>query len=398
MTRNVDSSGDAGVLTRTARTRVRTLERGLKTRTERPKQAKSSASRRTGRSRRRGARTGILLHPQALGAGALVLLMLIAGGLWWWLSTRNYESTDDAFIDAHMVRIAPQIAGRVTQVPVGDNQLVHRGDFLLEIDQAEAQSRVNQIQAQLAAARSQLAQDRAKIVQAQASHQQALAAARAAEAEAEAAGTDLARYQRLEKLNPQAVARQRLDQAQAQARNTAAQYQAAVQQARSVAAGIPAANAQLKSAQDHINALQAQVSEAQTNLNYTRIDAPITGHIAQRNVAVGSYLSAGQQVMALVPLTMWVTANFKETQLDGMKPGQPADVTIDACPGADIKGHVDSIQTGAGQAFEILPPENATGNFVKVVQRVPVKIDLDRLPADCPLGPGMSAQVSVKVR
>ena len=138
--------------------------------------------------------------------------------------------------------------------------------------------------------------------------------------------------------------------------------------------------------------------QARLNLGYAHIVAPVDGHVVQRTVALGNYVTPGQQLMAIVPLQVWVTANFKETQLAHMRAGQPVTVDVDACPDADLRGHVDSIQRGAGQAFGILPPENATGNFVKVVQRVPVKIVLDRLPHNCPLGPGMSVMPSVKVR
>ncbi len=143
--------------------------------------------------------------------------------------------------------------------------------------------------------------------------------------------------------------------------------------------------------------LDAQIATARLNLGYAHIIAPVDGRIAQRSVAPGNYVSPGQDLMALVPRRVWVTANFKETQLALMRPGQHVAVTIDSC-GADIPGHVDSIQAGAGQAFGILPPENATGNYVKVVQRVPVKIMLDQMPKDCVLGPGMSVEPRVTVR
>jgi membrane fusion protein (multidrug efflux system) len=133
-------------------------------------------------------------------------------------------------------------------------------------------------------------------------------------------------------------------------------------------------------------------------LSYTRLVAPIDGTVTKLNIATGSYVQPGQEVMAIVPHTLWVTANFKETQLAYMRPGQPVTFKIAACGGEKLSGHVDSIQRGAGQAFQLLPPENATGNFVKVVQRVPVKIVFDTAPQHCVLGPGMSVTPRVKVR
>jgi membrane fusion protein (multidrug efflux system) len=147
-----------------------------------------------------------------------------------------------------------------------------------------------------------------------------------------------------------------------------------------------------------VRAAAAQLNEASINAGYAQIIAPVRGHVAQKTVAVGNYVQPGTQLLAIVPLDIWVTANFKETQLALMRVGQRVDIHVDACPKDHIRGHVDSIQRGAGQAFGILPPENATGNYVKVVQRVPVKILFDDHPADCPLGPGMSVEPRVRVR
>ena len=303
-----------------------------------------------------------------IGIGIVVLLLLI-GGLIWWLIARNYEGTDDAFIDTHMVRLAPQIAGQVTAVTVQDNQLVHQGDLLVAIDSADAKARLDQIQAQKAQAQTSLAQ--------------AQAAEAGAAAQADNANRDLARYRSLQQTAPAAVAQQQIDQAVAAARNANAQ--------------LAQSKAQIEGARAQIKSLDAQTAAAQLNLGYTRIVAPITGHIAQKTVAPGNYVTPGQQLFAIVPLQLWVTANFKETQLELVRVGQHVDIAVDAC-GLTVPGHIDSIQRGAGQAFGILPPENATGNYVKVVQRVPVKIVLDQVPKDCVLGPGMSVTPSVKVR
>jgi membrane fusion protein (multidrug efflux system) len=304
-----------------------------------------------------------------IGAGILVLILLIAAFIWWRIA-RQYEKTDDAFIDAHIVHVAPQIAGRITAVLVDDNQTVTAGQPLAEIDSDEAQARLSQIQAQLA--------------QAQTQYEQASALERGAAAQAENAEREYGRYRNLKKSAPAAVAQQQIDQAAAVARNATAQHEAAT--------------AQVAGALAQIKVYRAQIAAADLTLKYTHVVAPEAGHIAQRSVAVGNYVSPGQDMMTIVPSQLWVTANFKETQLARMRVGQSATVTVDACGKTDVPGHVDSIQRGAGQAFGILPPENATGNFVKVVQRVPVKIVLDQVPANCTLGPGMSVEPRVKVR
>lgn len=303
----------------------------------------------------------------AVGVGIVVVAM---AALIWWLVARRYEETDDAFIDTHIVHVSPQIAGQIIRVAVDDNELVHKGQLLALIDPRDETTRLNQATAQLAAAEAQVAQ--------------AKASALGAEAQAQSAREDLARYNLLKRTAPTAVAQQQIDQATATERNTIAQENAAL--------------AQVKGAMAQIKVYRAEIATAQLNLGYTRILASIDGHVAQRTVAVGNYVTPGQELMAIVPLHLWVTANFKETQLALMHVGQPVTVSVDACSGREIRGHVDSIQHGAGQAFDILPPENAAGNFVKVVQRVPVKIVLDRVPKSCVLGPGMSVEPSVKVR
>jgi len=327
-----------------------------------------------------------------------VLVLAAVGGLIFWLIARNYESTDDAFIDTHIVRLAPQVSGRVTQVLVGDNQAVNAGQPLIAIDSADLETRVAQAKAQEAQAEAQVDNARVQIAVNEAAYQQALAEVDAASAPAQNAAQDLARYRRLRALNPAAVDQQQLDQLESQARQTGAQYDAAVRAARAKAEQVRASRTQVTSGEDQERAAQSQLNEANINFGYARIAAPLAGHVAQKTVAVGNYVEPGTQLMAIVPLKIWVTANFKETQLDLMRAGQKVTIKVDACPQDKIKGHVDSIQRGAGQAFSILPPENATGNYVKVVQRVPVKIIIDDPPNNCWLGPGMSVEPTVKVR
>jgi membrane fusion protein (multidrug efflux system) len=350
-------------------------------------------------------------HPVGVLIGIVVLVVLIILAVLFFLNARHFESTDDAFIDTHLVRIAPRISGRVARVLVDDNQFVRAGQDLVELDPRDQQASLNkalatraQAEAQIAQAQAQLLQIAAQIQVGEANVRQTSATAQSSEAQAAFAASDLARYRALKAVNPTAVAQQQLDQATSQARSTAAQRDAALRQVQSAQAQVratatqrAAARAQIAAGEAQVQSADAQIDSARLDLGYTTIHAPEDGSIAQRSVAVGTYLNAGAQVMALVPTRISVTANFKETQLAHMRPGQPATVHIDACPSADIHGHVDSIQRGSGQSFSVLPPENATGNFVKVVQRVPVKIILDDVPKDCPLGPGLSVEPSVRV-
>ena len=341
---------------------------------------------------------GLLQRPILLISAGVLLVVVLLAALIWWLNARNYESTDDAFIDTHIIRLAPQISGRVSQVLVTDNALVKAGQPLVIIDSADYATRVAQAQAQRAQAQAQVDNALAQIQVDEASYLQARADVASAQAQATKAAQDLARYQPLRGLNAAAVSGQQLDQAESNARQTAAQRDSAQKAALAKAAQITAARTQVSAGEDQVKAADAQLNEAGINLGYARLTAPEAGHVAQKSVALGNYLQAGTEVMAIVPLKLWVTANFKETQLDHMRPGQPVTIKVDACPSSKIKGRVDSIQRGAGQAFAILPAENATGKYVKVVQRVPVKIDLEDPPADCPLGPGLSVTPTVRIR
>ena len=341
---------------------------------------------------------GLMQRPILLIVGIGVLLVVAISGLLWWLNARNYESTDDAFIDTHIVRLAPQAAGRVTEVQVADNQLVQAGQSVLVIDSADVDARVAQAKAQKAQAGAQADNAAAQIAIDEAALRQAQADLAAARAPADNAAADLARYRRLAALNPLAVSQQQIDQATSAARQTAAQRDSAAKAVESRAAQITAARSQVAASKEAVNAAQAQVDENNVQLGYTRLVAPLAGHVTAKSVAVGDYVQAGTQVLAIVPLKVWVTANFKETQLKLMRPGQSVAIKVDACPEDHLRGHIDSIQRGAGQAFGVLPPENATGNYVKVVQRVPVKILFDEAPRDCVLGPGMSVEPTVRVR
>ena len=324
------------------------------------------------------------------------------GGVLYWLHARQYESTDDAFVDAHIVRIAPQVAGTLTQVAEVDNRHVEAGRLLAVITASGRDAQVAEAQANVAQATAQLSQAQAQVTTALQQQQAAEAQARVPLAAALKARQDLARYEALLRLDRSAVAGQQLDQARANVRQTAADAQAAREQVDTARAQVAVARRQIGGSQAVIAARRAQVAQANVAVSDLRIVAPVAGQVVNRQVNVGSYVAPGTQLMAIVPDRMWVTANFKETQLARMKIGQPVAIHVDAYPDVEFHGRVDSVQRGAGQAFALLPAQNATGNYVKVVQRVPVRIEFDAKdgpdPRRYPIGPGMSVVPTVKVR
>jgi len=334
----------------------------------------------------------------------LILIVILVGvaGTLWWLHKRQYESTDDAFVDAHIVRLAAQVSGQLTAVAPVDNRHVPAGALLATIEPDAAEATLAQAKAQALAAEAQIQQAEAQVRAAEAQRGRAIAQARQPQAEAAKAAADLRRYVALRRLDPAAVAGTQLDQARAQATSTAAQAAAARQAIRDAEAQIAVARKQVQAAQAQKASAEAQVKAAGVTFGHLDIRAPISGQVVNRSVNVGSYVSPGTQLMAIVPDRLWITANFKETQLSRMRRGQPVDIKVDAFPDVHFKGRVDSIQHGAGQAFALLPAQNATGNYVKVVQRVPVRILFDTKngpdPRDYPIGPGMSVTPSVKVR
>jgi membrane fusion protein (multidrug efflux system) len=291
------------------------------------------------------------------------------------------------------------VAGMVQQMLVEDNQSVSQNQLLAVIDTSQQRARYEGLKAQASQARSSAAQ---VAVQVDVARQQVAAArARAEEPQAAVAKAraDLARYRSLQRLEPGAVAGQQLDAANQAVRTAQAQRDAAARQVGQEQAQLTAAKAAIDTSQAAVDAADAQVRAAGVDLKNSRIMAPIAGRIANRNVALGSYVQPGQEIMAIVPTKLWVTANFKETQLTLLRIGQSVDITVDAFPNVVFTGHVESMQPGAGQAFALLPAENASGNFVKVVQRVPVRIAVDPPGFGAyPVGPGMSVVPRVKVR
>jgi membrane fusion protein (multidrug efflux system) len=357
-----------------------------------------------------GARLAKLNSPWFIWPAVIVLAVLLYFGLHYLNFALTHETTDDAFIAAHVVSVAPRVAGQVSAVHVLDNEMVHSNELLVEIDPSNYATTAAQKQA---AAEAEEANYKAmlaglnlmqeKVTTAQATADQSKADAEAAQATDVLAKADFQRMEKLRKENT--ISEQEFDAAQATIQKADADLVAARQKAAADESKINEAKAELAATEASVGMALAQYRQAQANvqsaqldLSYTKIFAPCDGRITRKAVEPGDYVQIGQTLLSIVPTNVYVFANFKESQLKRMKPGQPALIEIDALAGRTFRGRVDSIQAGSGAAFSLLPPENATGNYVKVVQRVPVKILFDdALPADHTFGPGLSVEPSVRV-
>jgi membrane fusion protein (multidrug efflux system) len=339
-------------------------------------------------------------RPLPVGLLVLFLAAAIVGGLLLWRHSRSHVESDDAYIDGIPQLVSPQVAGRVLRVLVGDNQDVDAGQELVLIDPADFQARVDQAEASAAQARAQLAQADAQQTVYASQVEEAEASLGTADANAVNAANQLGRYQRLKEVNPEAVSDQQMDAAVAAGASTAAQRQAAEKAVAAAKAQLGYAGSSIEAAVAGIRSADSQVAQARLTLSYTHVVAAIAGRIANKTAAPGNIVAAGTPLMAVVPRDVYVTANLKETQLNHIARGQPVEIKVDAYPDMKLAGKVDSVEPASGQTFSVIPPQNATGNWVKVVQRVPVKIVIDRLPDDPNrrLAPGMSVEVSAKVR
>jgi membrane fusion protein, multidrug efflux system len=333
-------------------------------------------------------------HPIAAAIVVVILCAAIVGGVWWWLATRDFESTDDAFIDGRPVAISALVAGEIVDVPVTDNQLVPAGTVLARIDDRDYAAALAQAKAQVAQAQASLENVDAQIETQQSRIDQAAKQITEAQAALSFSKDENARYRDLAQQGAGTV--QRAQQASTDLQSKQAAMDAAEAAHAEALKQLDVLSAQKATSQAQIKQAEAQSNQAAANLSRIALIAPVQGRVTRLTGAAGAYAAPGQTLMILVPTDLWVTANFKETQLADMRAGQPVTIEIDSY-GRDFPGHVDSLQAGSGTAFSLLPAENATGNYVKVVQRVPVKIVFDR-PPDVAIGPGMSVVPSVKVR
>ncbi len=325
-----------------------------------------------------------------LGVVGLVVLagLLLLVRQWVW--SRTHVGTDNAQVEGHIVPILPRVGGFVAEVPVEDNQQVREGDLLARIDDRDLRARLAQAEGDLATAIA-AAGTGTQTGQADAQLRAARAAVVLAEANARKAESDLQRYRTL--VERAIVSRQQLDAAEAAAEAARAQLQSARDQVVAAMAGV-------RGAESRMQAAQAARDQAALMLSYARVTAPVAGVVTRKSVEVGQFVQAGQPLMSVVPLhDVWVVANLKETEVRDVVPGDPAVVQVDSYPGRTFKGHVESLSPATGATFSLLPPDNATGNFTKVVQRIPVRVHVEG-PFDPlhPLRPGMSVKVTITTK
>jgi membrane fusion protein (multidrug efflux system) len=304
-------------------------------------------------------------------AGVVLLVLLLVGsilGFRFWVRSKTHVTTDNAFVEAHVHSVSARVPGTIVKVPVRDNQLVKQGDLLVELDAGDYDVRVRNAAAGLAIARNETSGDYAKI-------EEKKAATTNASARLEQAELDLRRGRAL--FAREVLPKEQLDRLETVRKATAAQLQEAEEGVRRAQAELGLAGNGGKGAR--VAQKESQLKEAQLNLSYTRVYAPADGYVTRKSAEPGNNVQAGQPLMAIVALDdAWVTANYKERQLTQVKPGQAVEFEVDTYPGRTFRGRVESIMAGTGAAFSLLPPENATGNYVKVVQRIPVKIVVDK--------------------
>src|ERR1700748_1762855 len=320
-------------------------------------------------------------RPLVIIIGLVVVGLIVAGGLYYWITHRNLESTDDAYTDGRAINIAAQISGTVLSLDVNDNQFVKKDQLLIHVDPRQYVSDRDQAEGALATAKAQYEgqQFGAEVARKNFPAQLEQAQAQLANAQANLAKAQ-ADYDRQRSLPKLATTQQDIDASTSAFKQAQAQVmlaEAQVMQNSPVPQRISETDAQVGQLKGQVEQAQARLDPANLNLSWAVVAAPQDGWITKRNVEQGNYVAPGQQIFSIVAPEVWITANFKESQLADMRKGQPVKIRIDAYPRLDLRGHVDSIQLGSGSKFTAFPPENATGNFVKVVQRVPVKIVID---------------------
>jgi membrane fusion protein (multidrug efflux system) len=333
--------------------------------------------------------------------GAILVIALGTWGVRRYLYSRHHVSTDNAQVDGHITAIAPRIAGFIDRVLVEENQHVKSGDTLVVLDQRDLKVRLEQAEADLRTAQAAVGSDRrageaaAQLQATRAEAASAQAAITAAEATYRQANADLERYRGL--AASKIISAQQLDAAQSARDQAAANLEATRRRAAAAGSQVSASGAALRGADARLAAAQSAVENARLQLSYATLLAPSSGIVAKRSAEPGALVQIGQTLMSIVPDTnVWVTANLKETQLENIRVGDAAEFDVDAYPGVTFHGKVESLSPATGARFALLPPDNATGNFTKVVQRVPIRIAVDD-PADPahPLRPGMSVDVTV---
>lgn len=321
----------------------------------------------------------------------LVLLGIAAA-----IHSTYFQSTDDAFVEGRLITVAPRVSGPVVKLLVDDNDEVKAGDLLVEIDPKDYEVKLHQAEAKLAQAKAQLDVTASDIEKSTSNVGEAAEDINSTASKLEFAQKDHKRYTDMYKAG--IVSKQDYDQSKKEYEVSQANHKSATERSNAAKFHLESMKAQSESVQADIKRLEAEVEQAKLDLSYTKIYAPQSGKVSSRSVEQGNYLQVGQPLMQIVPKQVWVVANFKEIQLTHMKPGQSVSIKVDTYPGKRFKGEVQSIQRATGAKSSLFPPENAVGSYVKIVQRVPVKIIFDEDISDYNIVPGMSVVPKVKVR
>jgi membrane fusion protein, multidrug efflux system len=332
--------------------------------------------------------------------GAVITVLGLFFGIRYWMYASTHEDTDDAYVTGYTHQISSRVTGTVQEVLVDDNWHVSAGQPLLKLDPRDYQVALTQARADYLQAKAQLLQASAEIPLVEAQLSQAQAQADSAKANCDYLQRTFERNSQLFYQGRGVISKQDLDTAQSQAETSAASYKANVAAVNVANENLKVAHAQEEAARAQAQAAQARVNNAELQLSYCTVVAPVSGRIAEKTVQTGNRVSVGQALLAVVEDNVWIAANFKETQLERIQVGQPVDIKIDALPHYRFKGRVDSLQPGSGSNFALLPPDNATGNFIKIVQRVPVKILFDPESIKAvrdKIVPGLSTEPSIAV-
>lgn len=324
---------------------------------------------------------------------AIILILL---GIYMAIHSTFFQSTDDAFVEGRLISVAPRVSGPVVKLLVDDNYNVKAGQLLVEIDPADYEVKLHQAEAKLAEAKAQLHVSERQVDEGASNVSQSAQDLNSAKSKLDFATKDYKRYSSMYKEG--IVSKQDYDNSSTHYTVAQSNHKAAADKAKAMQSILESNKAKTEAAQAQIQKLEAEVEQAKLDLSYTKIHAPQSGKVSARSVEMGNYLQVGQPLMQIVPERVWVVANFKEIQLTHMKPGQPVDIRVDTYPGKSFKGHVESIQRSTGAKSSLFPPENAVGSYVKIVQRVPVKIVFDEDIRDYNIVPGMSVVPKVKVK
>lgn len=327
---------------------------------------------------------------------SIVALLFLIAGIYFIIHSMHFQSTDDAFVEGHIITVAPRVKGQVINLLVDDNEEVKKGQLLVEIDPNDYITALNQKEASLESAKASLNVADRQINHSESELKKTNHDINAAKSKLDFAQKDYNRYSEMYKEG--ISSKQEYDAAKTKLTVAKSQYKSALDNEKASSSILQSAKAKKEAALAEIKKLEAEVEQAKLDLSYTKIYAPQDGLVTNRSVEQGNYLQIAQPMMAVVPKKVWVVANFKETQLTYMKKGQPVTIKVDTYPNKKFKGKVDSIQRATGAKASLFPPENAVGSYVKIVQRVPVKIVFDEDVSDYNIVPGMSVVPEVRIK